>query len=152
MLVYRLTRKKFALPLSGIGAAIKGARWNSPGIELIYTAENRSLAMAEVLVHLSAGLIPHDYVVLTIEIPAPVAFAEILTHALPLDWNAFPPPPDDQFIGDQFVMENAYAVLKIPSAVTKGEYNFLINPRHPDFKQISVIAIDPFDFDRRLFT
>jgi len=49
--VYRLSRGKYARPLSGKGASIYGARWNSPGIELIYTAANRSLAMAEVFVH-----------------------------------------------------------------------------------------------------
>ena len=51
MEVYRLTRQKFASRLSGKGAAIKGARWNSPGVEIVYTAVNRSLAMAEVAVH-----------------------------------------------------------------------------------------------------
>ena len=43
-----LAREKFAGSLSGKGAAISGARWNSVGIEMIYTAANRSLAMAEV--------------------------------------------------------------------------------------------------------
>ena len=44
MEAYRLCREKFSSNLSGIGAAIKGARWNSIGIEIIYTASNRSLA------------------------------------------------------------------------------------------------------------
>ena len=51
MEVFRLTRSKFSNILSGKGAAEKGARWNSMGMELIYTAANRSLAMAEVAVH-----------------------------------------------------------------------------------------------------
>ena len=46
MEVFRLTRTKFYTSLSGKGAAEKGARWNSIGLELIYTAANRSLAMA----------------------------------------------------------------------------------------------------------
>ncbi|MBA2407387.1 MAG: RES family NAD+ phosphorylase, partial [Chitinophagales bacterium] len=53
MEVYRLSRQKFAGSLSGKGAAIKGARWNSAGVELIYTSANRSLAMAEIAVHFS---------------------------------------------------------------------------------------------------
>ena len=48
MEAYRLSRTKFADTLSGKGAALKGARWNSIGVEIIYTAGNRSLAMAEV--------------------------------------------------------------------------------------------------------
>ena len=69
MEVYRLSRESFALPLSGKGAALKGARWNSPGVELIYSAANRSLAMAEIAVHFTLATLPSDYVMLTIFIP-----------------------------------------------------------------------------------
>ena len=66
MQAFRLSREKFASPLSGKGAAIKGARWNSIGVELIYTASNRSLAMAEVAVHFTLATIPDDYMMVTI--------------------------------------------------------------------------------------
>jgi len=69
MEVFRLSREKFASILSGKGAAIKGARWNSMGVELIYCASNRSLAMAEVAVHFSLATLPNDFVMLTIFIP-----------------------------------------------------------------------------------
>ncbi|HRG64384.1 MAG TPA: RES family NAD+ phosphorylase, partial [Saprospiraceae bacterium] len=69
MEVFRLSRARFADQLSGVGAALKGARWNSPGVEMVYTAQNRSLAMAEVLVHLSLGMLPDDFRMLTIWIP-----------------------------------------------------------------------------------
>jgi len=61
MKVYRLSRLRYAGFLSGKGAAIRGARWNSVGTEMIYTAQNRSLAMAEVVVHLTLGTLPDDY-------------------------------------------------------------------------------------------
>jgi len=51
MEVYRLAQARYAKDLTGKGAAAKGARWNSPGEELLYTAQNRSLAMAEIAVH-----------------------------------------------------------------------------------------------------
>ena len=51
MKVFRISRGKYATPLSGEGAAKYGARWNPVGIALIYTAQNRALAMAEVAVH-----------------------------------------------------------------------------------------------------
>ena len=35
MEAFRLSREKFASTLSGKGAAIKGARWNSVGVEII---------------------------------------------------------------------------------------------------------------------
>jgi RES domain-containing protein len=56
MKVFRLSREKYATPLSGEGAAKYGTRWNPIGISLIYTAQNRSLAMAEVAVHLTLAV------------------------------------------------------------------------------------------------
>ena len=50
MKVFRLTRKKYAEILNGKGASKSGNRWNSKGTEIIYTAESRSLAMAELVV------------------------------------------------------------------------------------------------------
>lgn len=69
MEVYRLARKKYSKSLSGKGAAIKGARWNSVGVELIYTASNRSLTMAEIAVNFSLSTLPEDYMMITIFIP-----------------------------------------------------------------------------------
>lgn len=56
--VYELSRKRYAGVLSGKWSAIKGARWNSIGVEMMYTAGNRSLAMAEVAVHLTWAMLP----------------------------------------------------------------------------------------------
>jgi RES domain-containing protein len=69
MELFRLSREMYAGVLSGKGAAKKGARWNSPGVELIYTAGNRSLAMAEIAVHFTLGTIPNDYMMLIIHVP-----------------------------------------------------------------------------------
>ena len=69
MELFRLCREKYIKPLSGKGAAIKGARWNSVGVELIYTASNRSLAMAEVAVHFTMATLPDDYMMVTIQVP-----------------------------------------------------------------------------------
>ena len=151
MEVYRLSREKFAVPLSGKGAAIKGARWNSVGVELIYTAVNRSLAMAEVAVHFSLATLPGDYVMISIFVPDDISLQKFQVADLPTDWNTFPHPSSTQLIGDKFVIENKYCVLQIPSAVTQGDYNLLINPKHPDFKRIKIISTEKFPFDKRIF-
>jgi RES domain-containing protein len=151
MLVYRLARRKYAEPLSGKGAAIKGARWNSVGVELIYTAQNRSLAMAEVAVHFTLATLPDDYVMITIHIPDEVEIKKIKEADLPPDWQVFPHPISTQKTGDNFVLENKYGVLMIPSVVTKGDYNILINPGHKDFSQITITQIEDFPFDKRIF-
>lgn len=151
MEVYRLSREKFSSPLSGVGAAIKGARWNLVGIEMIYTASNRSLAMAEVAVHFSISTIPEDYVMVTIFVPDDISMKKIELSELPPKWNSFPHPQSTQFFGDKFILENRYCVLQIPSSVTQGDYNLLINPNHFEFKQISIIDVRNFTFDQRLF-
>ncbi len=151
MKVFRLALKKYANPLSGLGAACKGARWNSPGVEVIYTAENRSLAMAEIAVHFSLGTLPSDYMMHTIYIPDGTSTKVIQMADLPARWNAFPHDASTQVFGDQFIGENTHCLLKVPSVVTKGDFNLLINPNHAEFKYIRVIDSSKFPFDERIF-
>lgn len=41
--------------------------------------------------------------------------------------------------------------MRAPSAVVHGEFNFLLNPSHPDIARVKVLAVEPFFFDERLF-
>lgn len=149
MIVFRLSRAKYKNQLSGKGASLKGGRWNSPGTELIYCATNRSLAMAEVVVHLTIGTLPKDYFMIEIEIPKQVKYKTI--SDLPADWNKFPHPSLCRHIGDQFVQDQRDLIMKVPSAVTQGDFNILINPAHHLFKKVKIVSTAQFAFDRRLF-
>lgn len=151
MEVFRLTRRKYAGTLSGIGASQRGARWNSVGVELIYTPSNRALALAEVAVHVSIATLPDDFVMVTIEIPDDISLGKLDSGDLPFDWNNFPYSARTQRLGDTFVTRNEQCVLSVPSAVVKGEYNILINPRHPEFGRIRISHIEDFAIGRRLF-
>lgn len=150
MKVYRLSRKKYAGELSGKGAALSGNRWNSKGVEMIYTSESRALAMAEVIVHLSLDVLPKDFVLLEIEIPDSIPIKKLSTKKLPENWNAFPHHPATQKLGDAFIKDGMFAVFQVPSAVVNGDSNILINPNHPDFKKIKIASQHPFLFDQRL--
>jgi RES domain-containing protein len=151
MKVFRLARKKYPIELSGKGASISGARWNSKGTEIIYCAQSRALAMAEVLVHLSLATLPSDFVMLTIDIPDDI-FVEVLdTNKLSIDWNVFPCTFETPLLGDDFIRRNEACVLKVPSAVVKGDFNFLITPYHADFYKIKIIEQVDFPFDKRIF-
>lgn len=151
MEVYRLSREKFSHQLSGKGAALNGARWNSIGVELVYTAANRSLAMAEVAVHLTLATLPDDFVMMTLSIPDDISVKTISEEDLPDGWNSFPYLLSTQTFGDQFVTEGLYCILRTPSAVTQGDYNYLLNPNHADFKRITIIDVKKFPFDHRIF-
>jgi RES domain-containing protein len=152
MRVFRLIRKKYGIELSGKGAALSGNRWNSKGTELIYCADSRSLAMAEVAVHLSLSILPKDYVMVEIDIPSDISIATLSKEDLPPIWSSFPHILDTQQIGDSFVAERKNCVLKVPSAVVPGDFNFLINPYHPDFSAIRIVGQEDFPFDSRLFS
>lgn len=151
MIVYRLAKGKYAQDLSGVGASLFGYRWNSKGIKVVYTASSRALAMAEVLVHLPLDLIPSGYLMLEIEIPTIIGIEEIDVATLNEDWNRFPHSNQTKQMGDQFFRACQSCVLKVPSAVVKGDYNFLLNPIHVDMKLIKVVSVSEFPFDKRIF-
>jgi RES domain-containing protein len=151
MEVFRLSREKYSRDLSGKGAALRGARWNSIGIDMIYAAADRSLAMAEVAVHFTLATLPDDYVMSTMYIPDGISMKTLNAKDLPADWNTFPHMASTQKLGDAFIAENKYCLFQVPSAVTDGDYNYLINPHHPEFKQIKITAVKKFPFDKRIF-
>ena len=151
MEVFRLARKKYPVELSGKGASIAGARWNSKGTEIIYCAQSRALAMAEVVVHLSLAILPNDFVMLTIHIPDAVAIEILNPEVLKEDWNVFPCTFETPLLGDDFVKKNDACIMKVPSATVKGDFNFLINPNHKDFNKIKITEQIDFPFDKRIF-
>lgn len=151
MRVFRLARKKYGLALSGKGAARSGNRWNSKGTEIVYTSDSRALAMAEVAVHLTWETLPPDYVMLEIEIPETVGTASLAVDDLPKGWSNWPHRRATQAFGDRFIEAGEHAVLRVPSAVVPGDFNHLINPRHPDFQRIKRVAHHDFPWDERLF-
>lgn len=107
--------------------------------------------MAEVAVHLTLATLPDDYCMLTIEIPDEIKVKRLSEADLPPDWKEFPHPASTQSIGRDFVTENEYCLLMIPSVVTQGDFNVLINPNHIDFPKISIKSIEKFPFDKRIF-
>lgn len=151
MEVFRLHNKKYPIELSGFGAAKFGARWNSKGIEVVYLASSRALALAEVVVHLSLSNLPSNFCMVTVNIPDKFVINTIDCLILDSDWNSFPETVTTQKMGDLFVETNKYCVLKVPSAVVKGDFNYVINPHHPDFIKIKITNHDDFPIDLRLF-
>ena len=150
MIVYRLSREKYKGDLSGRGAEIAGGRWNSVGVALLYTGENRALCTTEIAVHTPLGIIPQDYHLVSIKLPK-AGIEEVHITDLPENWNTFPHQLFTKKYGDDFVHRNRSLILKVPSAVVQGEYNYLINPYHKKFGVVKIIKTEPFKFDKRLF-
>lgn len=151
MEVFRLQRGKWGPALSGVGAAMKGARWNSIGVEIVYTSASRALAMSEIAVHFTFATLPSDFMLFQIYIPDDTTMKVLQIPNLPANWNNNPPPLACQTLGDDFIRENEFCLLKIPSAVVLGDFNILLNPNHPQFARIQVLERTPFPFDNRIF-
>ena len=135
---------------SGEGARLYGGRWNPIGVPVIYTAESLSLATLEIIVHLEREQLLYKRFV-----KIPVTFETSLVYSLPRkklpeDWGSLPPSESTQKIGQKWIEQAKYSILKIPSTVIREEYNFLINPAHPDFSAIEFGEPQRFEFDERL--
>lgn len=153
MKVFRVEREKYLkTTLTGSGAALtEGCRWNSLNTALVYTSETRALATLEVFVHMDISEdLPDDRFYVEIEIPDEIPLAELKIEDLPEGWDAKPPIPETRYIGDDFVKGKIAAILKVPSCIVKQEFNYLINPAHPDSGKISVISVTAFRLDTRL--
>lgn len=147
--IWRIVRAEFAATaFSGEGAFRFGGRWNSKGRRVVYTAGSVSLAGMEMLVHLSRKDILGEYVLVRATIPAGLQVVD--AAELPIGWDSDPPGMPSQAFGDAWVDGAASAVLTVPSCVVPYEANYLLNPAHPDFADVTIDEPVPFRFDPRL--
>ena len=149
MTVYRLSNLRRADDLSGTGARLGGGRWNKIGESVLYTASSRALASLEVMVHTTSIDLPNYYVMLALVIPED-SMQTVSLDQLPKGWDESEPPESVKAITEAWIAENRYLVLKVPSAVVTGDYNFLLNPAHPRMNEVKIIDKQPFRFDHRL--
>ena len=134
---------------TGDGAKKYGGRWNSPGTPCIYTAQSQALAALDFLVHTESPELLAKYVLIAVEIDEQF-ISEISRSLLPRNWQADPSHPKLRHVGDQWVNDASTAVLRVPSALVPNEHNFLLNPLHPDFKNLRIGKPISFRFDSRL--
>jgi RES domain-containing protein len=132
LIVYRLTRTKFATDLSGAGGLQAAGRCNAKGTPVIYAAEHASLALAEVLAHLNPADFPLDYALVTMEIPASVPIVRC-TPAEALAQSKTPKAP----------------VYIVPSVIVPQENNVVLFPTAKGFR-VTALKVEPFHFDERL--
>jgi RES domain-containing protein len=148
MELYRLTKEKYGSDISGTGAFLAGGRWNSKGVRMLYTAGSRSLALVESLAHLVTVRNLESYVVMVLYVPDDAGLTVLAGSTLPADWRT-----DQNFTqrrGNRWVQTGENLLLQVPSAIVPKEYNFLLNPLHPQFNAVKIVDLEPFTFDLRL--
>ena len=153
MQLFRIAATQFASQTDGEGARLYGGRWNQIGDPVLDMTEDLSLAILETVVHAN----PRRKVkrsLLVLNVPEHASL-ETITK-LPPNWDAYPPVADTAQIGSLWIKEERSLLLRVPSAVTSGtdpdlwNYNILVNPSHPEFKDVEVDRIIPWHPDTRL--
>jgi len=152
MITFRITKVQYAHDLSGRGAEKAGGRWNSKGVPVLYTSQSRALASLELAVHIPFGFLPKDFKLIAIDLPENCGIMEIDHHILPENWKQYPFSTLTQKIGNEWFRQTDALIMRVPSVVVEEEFNFLVNPFHPDFKYVTIAGIKVFEFDLRLFS
>jgi len=145
--IVRAARARTAF--TGEGSRVYGGRWNSRGTSVIYVSEHESLAALELFVHTMPLLPAERYFSFRVD------WDDKLTEYFPIknlprDWDAEPPTSASMQIGDEWVRSARSVALALPSLLSKSELNFLLNPKHPEFKKIKVGPPVEYRFDSRL--
>ncbi len=148
MHIYRLCKESYAT-LDGYGAFLYGGRWNFPGKAVVYTAENRALAALEFLVGVEHHRALGTLLMLTIQVPDELAVNVVEETYLPAGWRAYPAAQTVTQTGDAWAGKGETCVLKVPSVHVPEEYNYLLNPRHPDISRVTITDKKIFRFDDR---
>jgi len=143
--------RRVATAFDGQGARLRGGRWNSPGIAIIYTAQSAALAALETMVRLDRDRPIPEFALIPCHFAAKVV-SHVDRSLLPKNWRSYPAPPELQQIGNEWVKSGRSAVLLVPSAIIESETNYLLNPQHKDFASIEFGSPQPFALDLRLLT
>ena len=143
MQLYRISPQAYLEDFSGLGASYQdGARWNSAGLPVLYFALSPATALLEMANYIpSPRLVPPSYRLGIYELPEQVKLDLFDSEQLPDDWAQYPYPKSTQTIGDQWLRSCETLGLRVPStAVSAGlEQIVLINPRHPQIKELQLM-------------
>ena len=149
---WRLVRPKYgnqADAFSGEGSRLFGGRWNSPGMRVTYVSSSLSLAALETLVHADRRRFEREYTTFKLHIPETLVL-ELRNEDLPEDWQARAVSEGARQIGDAWLAAQASVALSVPSVIVPEERNYLLNPEHPQFNELTIDDPRPFRFDARL--
>ncbi len=148
--VFRIAKTRHIRDLTGEGPRLYGGRWNSRGMAVVYTAESRSLASLEYLVHVPLANEPLDLSIATLSVPDDCTAEAVDIDALPKGWRCYPAPTVLADIGSDWVRRGESLVLWVPSVLVPDESSVIINPGHPEMSGVAIEDVRSYAFDDRL--
>jgi RES domain-containing protein len=116
----------------------------------VYASTSLALTAVETFVNLEPNLRPADLVSIEGDIPDTVAVGRLDPVVLPAGWYRSRDESLRRF-GNEWIRGGETAVLLVPSAAIRGEWNVLLNPAHPDFARLTLYPPVGFAFGARMF-
>ena len=140
------------LDLSGEGALGTSGRWHTEGRLVVYLADSPAGALLERIIHLmdrnQDGILPQFYQLLKVAVPDEHGLKQLNTIA-PVDWKDH--IEFTRAIGDAWLASMETPLARVPSVIAPQTWNYILNPEHPDAKQVVVAEVIREQFDNRLF-
>lgn len=150
--LWRLVKHQhIATAFDGEGARLYGGRWNSRGTPMVYLSASLSLAALELFVHLNAEDARLQLAAIPVTVPDGTAIDQADIKDLPSGWRGEPPTGACKAFGSTWAKSGDAALLRIPSVMVPREFNYIANPRHPAFAQLTPRTAEPFGFDDRMW-
>ena len=148
MFLWRISNHADPLGTGGLWAS---GRWHTSGRPVVYLAESAASALLEVLVllELDEESMPSSYQLLKVEAADDLPREEIDASSLPPEWR------DDesvtQALGDAWLKRGDPPLLRFPSAIAPDTWNWMLNPRNPRAREVTILRAQKHLFDSRLF-
>ena len=140
------------IDLSGKGGRGASARWHTAGRLIVYLADCPAGALLERIVHMTDmiedAFLPQFYQLLKVVVPDEHVIKQLNTIA-PVDWKEH--TEFTRAIGDVWLASLETSLARVPSAIAPQTWNYLLNPEHPEAKQVVVAEVIKERFDNRLF-
>jgi RES domain-containing protein len=147
MLVYRIVHKSYSKELTASG--LKG-RWNSSGKKVIYASDSIATAFLESMVRRQGVGFNKDFKIMVIKLPSTIKISFVEANNLTDGWKDFHDYSQCQAIGDAWYNDGATPVLKVPSVIIPGSFNYVINFNHKEFKKITLLEVTDLVPDDRI--
>jgi len=152
MVLFRVATETRSYPaddLSGGAAAAEPGRWNKKGEPVVYTATSVALATLETAAHVNpTGLPLNKFLVQIVVSPKAWTRREVLDiSAIGPTWKAVPSGATSERAGSDWLRSRRSVLLLVPSVIAPEEHCVLINPAHPDAKDIRAVVLRQMEYD-----
>lgn len=147
MKLWRLYRRAHGQGLDGAGGRYAAGRWHQQGTPVVYFGAGAAIVVLERLAHLNPDTLPADLMLGLFE--ADVGVEDVWPDAS-VQSRDLENVDQTRAAGQEWLESTRSCVLRVPSIVVPEEHNLVVNPRHGEAQQITLVRERPFAFDGRL--